>query len=351
METATLTALLTRVRRMADVESFTARYPDAMLTDWINEGIIAYRELIGGRGSRVLRSLAPKSLVLGGWTLIDADCSSSTPVTGLSGETKVIDGITAVDGTRVLLLLQADATANGVWVAHSGAWTRPTDFPTGGDASTILVHVTRGTVLVGTYWIAPGVSAVIGTDELAFEQRTQPPGTGAQYVSLGGLDWTRIRSVSLQDDDSTLYYEVHEAVRDRDLVMHEGTEAGRPERYWIDGANGLMHFAPPSDRERPVRIVYEPSVPALASGYDSFQSLIPRGVEFVALVAAKKLLARDQNTDGYALVQSEYVECRQSILDSVSSHTGGVRRRRDTRSERDRDLKAIEPWVWPDWPD
>lgn len=58
METETLTNLLAQVRRLADVEAFTARYTDAAITEWLNKGLVAYRELIGGGASRVLRTIA-----------------------------------------------------------------------------------------------------------------------------------------------------------------------------------------------------------------------------------------------------------------------------------------------------
>ncbi|HXD22639.1 MAG TPA: hypothetical protein VN613_04715, partial [Gemmatimonadaceae bacterium] len=43
-----------------------------------------------------------------------------------------IDGVSVADGTLVLLSAQTSPSQNGPWIAHSGSWTRPTWFPTGG---------------------------------------------------------------------------------------------------------------------------------------------------------------------------------------------------------------------------
>jgi hypothetical protein len=51
-------------------------------------------------------------------------------VASLSG-LLVIDGYQTVAGDRVLLTAQSTASQNGVWVAASGAWTRPADFAHG----------------------------------------------------------------------------------------------------------------------------------------------------------------------------------------------------------------------------
>jgi hypothetical protein len=42
-----------------------------------------------------------------------------------------IDGVAIVDGSRVLAANQQALPQNGIWVAHAGAWTRPSDWATG----------------------------------------------------------------------------------------------------------------------------------------------------------------------------------------------------------------------------
>jgi hypothetical protein len=189
---------------------------------------------------------------------------------------------------------------------------------------------------------------VIGSSSLTIAEYDSPPSRGVSYLSLSGFDYTRIRSVFAREDDGETWYQNHEAVSDRELGTHEASETGRPDRWWVDGASGLMHLAPPTDRERAVRIVYESSAAALATGTDTFQSLIHRGVEYVATFAAMKLLARDGSQEHYALLAAELARCEMSIRNAVRDFTGGTRRRRDTRSERERDQGLSSLWVWPD---
>lgn len=67
-----------------------------------------------------------------------------------------IDGIsTLIDGSLVLLTAQSTASQNGPWVVHSGAWTRPTWFPSGGTTQAfqfITVLIRLGTTYQGTIW-------------------------------------------------------------------------------------------------------------------------------------------------------------------------------------------------------
>jgi hypothetical protein len=42
-----------------------------------------------------------------------------------------VDGVAVVDGSRVLLANQQNLPENGIWVAHAGAWTRPSDWASG----------------------------------------------------------------------------------------------------------------------------------------------------------------------------------------------------------------------------
>lgn len=87
---------------------------------------------------------------------------------------QTIDNYTLVDGDRVLLTAQSapDAENNGIWVAHSGAWTRPTDFNTGSHAAGDFTFVQQGTVYADTGWVCTNDNPtdVVGTDDLTFVQ-------------------------------------------------------------------------------------------------------------------------------------------------------------------------------------
>lgn len=66
-----------------------------------------------------------------------------------------IDGVTVADGTMVLLSAQGTGSQNGPWIAHSGAWTRPSWYPSGGTTQAfqfIAVFIRLGTTYQGTTW-------------------------------------------------------------------------------------------------------------------------------------------------------------------------------------------------------
>lgn len=87
-----------------------------------------------------------------------------------------IDGRTLTDGQRALLTNQTTQSQNGIWVVHSGPWTRPTDFTTGGHAATVYVIADNSPSYTGTYsntrWVCTNVAPtdVIDTDNLTFIQ-------------------------------------------------------------------------------------------------------------------------------------------------------------------------------------
>lgn len=100
-------------------------------------------------------------------------CIAVADVATLSGLTTVIDDVNLdVDGYRVLLSNQTDATENGIWEIHDTAWTRPTDFDTGDGAANSAVFIMQGTTYADTAWVCTTDTPhdVIGTDELTFVQ-------------------------------------------------------------------------------------------------------------------------------------------------------------------------------------
>lgn len=72
---------------------------------------------------------------------------STTAEIGLSGVGYNIDGIPIVEGSRILVKDQSNSTQNGIYIAHSGAWTRALDAQVGTSA------------LGKGYWVANGTSS------------------------------------------------------------------------------------------------------------------------------------------------------------------------------------------------
>ena len=105
-----------------------------------------------------------------------------TTITGLY----TLDDVILINNNRVLLTGQTDPIQNGLWLAHLGAWTRPSDFgnpPTA--AGTAYVLTTSGTLYAGSGWISTTPDAIIDTDALSFVQFSSPGNVTGQNVGVG----------------------------------------------------------------------------------------------------------------------------------------------------------------------
>jgi hypothetical protein len=105
----------------------------------------------------------------------------------LSGA-QTIDGVSLLDGDRVLLSGQTDASENGIWIVRATAWERPVDFDTGISVASAFCFVEEGTSYADSGWVctSDGGSDVVDTDDLAFTQFS-----GAGSIAAGsGLEKT-----------------------------------------------------------------------------------------------------------------------------------------------------------------
>jgi len=109
--------------------------------------------------------------------------ASTTDVT-ISG-LQTIDGVLLVANDRVLLVGQTDPVENGLWLAQVGAWTRPADFNTGDPAGEAYVLVTSGSTYAGASWLCTTPAAIIGTDDIFFQQFSIPGQTTGANVGAG----------------------------------------------------------------------------------------------------------------------------------------------------------------------
>ena len=83
---------------------------------------------------------------------------------------QTIDSVALADGDRVLVHSQTDATENGIYVAHSTAWQRATDFDGQLDITqATVVRVKQGSTYARSTWELTSASPVIGTSALGFE--------------------------------------------------------------------------------------------------------------------------------------------------------------------------------------
>lgn len=135
---------------------------------------------------------------------------STTNIASLSGLATTVDGVALnTDGFRVLLAGQTTASQNGIWLVHSGAWTRPVDFATGLSAACSYVFVDQGTSNADTGWLCTSNigSDVVDTNSLAWQQFTSALTSSApvnvnKSAAAAGTSGTAARSDHKHDIDT-----------------------------------------------------------------------------------------------------------------------------------------------------
>lgn len=98
--------------------------------------------------------------------------------------TQTIDSVALVAGDRVLVKNQSSASANGIYIVASGAWSRASDADDGNDLrGGVTVWVNEGTTNGDTGWTVTNDGAVsIGTTAITF---TQTSGLGQVLAGTG----------------------------------------------------------------------------------------------------------------------------------------------------------------------
>ena len=94
----------------------------------------------------------------------------------ITGIPAAVDGITLVDGDRVLLIAQTDPIENGPWTVRAGAWERPVWFEDGREVAGFMIHIQAGTVHANERWQVENDTGadVVGTDALVVGQFAAP---------------------------------------------------------------------------------------------------------------------------------------------------------------------------------
>ena len=132
---------------------------------------------------------------------VQAATTANIVLTGLL----TIDGYQTVAGDRILVKNQTTSSANGIYAAAAGAWTRTADASTGTQLDGAAVYVTQGTTLVDTGWVQTDASIVIGTSPVSWSQfsgsNTYTAGTG---IALIGHAFSNTGVLSFQTNLSGL---------------------------------------------------------------------------------------------------------------------------------------------------
>lgn len=118
-----------------------------------------------------------------GLTWKTAALAASTGNLSLTG-LGAVDGITPVDGSRILVKNQTAATDNGIYIAHTGAWTRSTDAATGPELDSAAIFVQQGTINGESGWVQTASNITIGVTPIVW---TQFSGSGS-YTGGVGID-------------------------------------------------------------------------------------------------------------------------------------------------------------------
>lgn len=141
-----------------------------------------------------------------------ARAMSASNIASRSGLAQTIDGIAIdTDGYRVFLQAQSTGSQNGPWIAHAGAWTRPSDYAAGSHAEGAYIFIETGTTYGGSGWVCRTVSPtdVVDTDATTW---TQFSGGGVGNAGTGivktgstfSADFGTTSGKVAQGDDSRL---------------------------------------------------------------------------------------------------------------------------------------------------
>ena len=99
---------------------------------------------------------------------------------------QTIDDIVLVTGDRVLVKNQTSTSANGIWLAASGAWSRATDYNTVTEINNSAVFVLSGTSTGKTTWVQLSTVATVNSDPITFTAFSGPViNSAGPGISLG----------------------------------------------------------------------------------------------------------------------------------------------------------------------
>ena len=137
-------------------------------------------------------SVASTGLIAKTPAIVVSPTNIGSPPTGLL----TIDLIILIEGDRVLLVGQTGPVENGLWVAQSDEWIRPTDFDTGSTADEAYVLILSGANYAGSSWLCNTPDAIVGSDSIVFVEFSLPnqiignnvgAGSGLMYQGKTGI--------------------------------------------------------------------------------------------------------------------------------------------------------------------
>ena len=114
-----------------------------------------------------------------------------------TGGLLTIDGVTLNDGDRVLVKDQTTASENGIYVAHSGAWTRAEDADSDEEVTAgMFTFVEEGSANADKGFVLTTDNPItVGTTDLSFSQFSGAGGSSGANISLSNLSGVAINEV------------------------------------------------------------------------------------------------------------------------------------------------------------
>lgn len=127
-----------------------------------------------------------------------------------------VDGITLVNGNRVLVKSQSSSINNGIYIVRSDSWLRAPDFNSNNEVTSgSLVFVEQGDDNANTFWFLSNPNPItIGTTGLIFKEfRTSPlsystsigNGSTTSFTVNHNLDVTSESMVTVRDTVTNYY--------------------------------------------------------------------------------------------------------------------------------------------------
>lgn len=168
----------------------------------------------------------------------------------LSGA-QTIDGVSVIAGDRVLVKNQTTGSANGIYLAAAGAWTRATDFDTAAEVLGASTFVSEGTTQGNSVWLQTADAPItLATTPLVFTQisggSSYTAGNGvsinAGVVSVDPTVTARKASATIGDGTATTITFTHNLnTQDIHVAVKEvATNAGVLVDYVANGVNTVQ---------------------------------------------------------------------------------------------------------------
>lgn len=152
-------------------------------TNTIDANGFKVTNLLDGTNPQDAVSKAQLDAAVQGWKWKEPVRAATTANITLSGA-QTIDGVSVIAGDRVLVKSQSSGSANGIYLAASGAWSRATDFDAASEVVGAAVFVSEGTTNGNTQWnMTTDGPVTIGTTTLVWAQ----VGGGTSYTAGNGI--------------------------------------------------------------------------------------------------------------------------------------------------------------------